>query len=121
MKAMTLVFQITAASVESEARSINLAVSEQASNYVSELVNQIVLPADAKSVLLSLITQDNEINEADGAVTVTLEAGSSYEIASEFSSAQAIVNDNDTPLVAIRAESEVTEDQVADICNPIDN
>ena len=70
---------------------------------------------------MSLITQDNEINEADGAVTVTLEAGSNYEIASEFSTAQAIVSDNDTPLVAIRAESEITEDQVATFVVPIDN
>ena len=47
-----LVFQITAASVESEARSINLAVSEQASNYVSELVNQIVPTSRCKKCFI---------------------------------------------------------------------
>ena len=110
-----IIFQLTASNIELSDRTINLGFSEPNSNYVVEQINQIVLPANSRSVQLIIPTQDNLINESTGEVTVTLEAGLGYEIAEEFNTASTTITDNDRPLIAIRAGEAISEAQTAEV------
>ena len=67
------------------------------------------LTAGATSTVLSVGTVDDEANEADGSVSVTLGTGTGYTIATGTGSAAVSVHDNDEPVVSITAGSAVTE------------
>ena len=70
----------------------------------------VVLTAGAASIALSVGTVDDNANEADGSVSVTLDTGTGYTVATGKDSAAVAVRDNDEPVVvSIAAGSGVTE------------
>ena len=56
-----------------------------------------------------MATTDDSANEADGAVTATLNTGTGYTVATSGGAATAAVADNDVPEISIAAGSGVTE------------
>ena len=58
---------------------------------------------------LTVATVDDAANEADGSVSVTLDTGSGYSIATGKGSDAVAITDNDTPVVSITAGPGVTE------------
>ena len=107
-------FQITASTIEPTDRIINLSVSELNSSYVSEFIDQIILPANAKSVQLAIATEDNLINDLNGDIIVSIEDGTGYEIADDFNIAFATVINNDEPLITINAGDAIEENELAE-------
>ena len=69
----------------------------------------VTLAAGAASATLAIATADDEANEADGSVSVTLDAGTGYTVASGQAAGTVAVRDNDTPVVGIAAGNGVTE------------
>ena len=70
----------------------------------------VTVPANQPSVTLTLATVNDGADEPDGAVTVTLGAGTGYAVAAAPSNAASIaVADDDTPVVSIAAGNDVTE------------
>ena len=70
----------------------------------------VVLTAGAASTALSVGTVDDDANEADGSVSVTLGTGTGYTVATGKDSAAVAVRDNDEPVVvSITPGSGVTE------------
>ncbi len=67
----------------------------------------VVLTAGATSTDLPVATVDDDANEADGSISVTLNTGTDYTVAT--GSAAVTVHDNDAPVVSITAGSGVTE------------
>ncbi len=67
----------------------------------------VVLTAGATSTDLPVATVDDDANEADGSISVTLNTGTDYTVAT--GSAAVTVRDNDAPVVSITAGSGVTE------------
>ncbi len=74
---------------------------------------QVTLAAGAASATLAIATADDGANEADGSVSVTLDAGAGYTLAAGKAAAKVAVRDNDTPAVSIAAGSGVTEGTAA--------
>ncbi len=69
----------------------------------------VTLTAGTTSTALSVGTVDDDTDEADGSVSVTLGAGTGYTIATGKSSAAVAVRDNDEPVIRIVAGTGVTE------------
>ena len=69
----------------------------------------VTLAAGAASVTLSVGTVDDAADEADGSVSVTLDAGTGYTLAAGQGSAVVTVRDDDEPVVSIAAGAGVTE------------
>ena len=59
----------------------------------------VTLPAGTTSAGIEVATVDDAANEEDGSVTVTLDTGSGYTIATGKGSGAVAVTDNDTPVV----------------------
>ena len=57
----------------------------------------VVLTAGAASTDLPVATVDDDANEADGSISVTLNAGTDYTVATGKGSAAVTVRDNDAP------------------------
>ncbi len=70
---------------------------------------QVTLAAGAASATLAIATADDEADEADGSVGVTLDAGAGYTLAAGKAAAKVAVRDNDTPAVSVAAGTGVTE------------
>ena len=69
----------------------------------------VTLAAGATGAGLAVATVDDAADEADGSVSVTLEAGAGYTLATGKGSATVTVRDNDEPAVSIAAGAGVTE------------
>lgn len=61
---------------------------------------------------LTVATDDDDVDEADGAVTAILAGGEGYEVSAFVGSASVAVNDNDTPPTADAPEAEAVEETV---------
>ena len=70
---------------------------------------QLTLAAGATSATLTLATADDGVDEPDGSVSVTLDAGAGYTLAAGQAVGTVAVRDNDEPVVSIAAGSGVTE------------
>ena len=69
----------------------------------------VTLKAGTTSIALSVATVDDDADEADGSVSVTLASGTGYTVATGKGSAAVAVRDNDEPVVSIAGGSGVTE------------
>ena len=69
----------------------------------------LTLAAGATSATVTLATVDDEADEADGSVSVTLDVGTGYTIAAGKAAGAVAVRDNDTPAVSVAAGNAVTE------------
>ena len=73
----------------------------------------VTLAAGNASVTLAVATEDDGVDEADGSVSVTLDAGTGYTVAAGAGGASVAVRDNDEPVVGISAGAAVTEGAAA--------
>ena len=69
----------------------------------------VTLAAGAASATLAIATADDGVDEADGSVSVTLDAGAGYAIAEGKAAGTVAVRDNDEPVISIAGGSGVTE------------
>ncbi len=69
----------------------------------------VTLAAGTTTASLLIDTVDDALDEADGAVTVTVDSRTGYTIATNQDTASVPVHDNDEPVVRITAGSGVTE------------
>ncbi len=70
---------------------------------------QLTLAAGATSATLALPTADDGVDEPDGAVSVTLDAGAGYTVAAGQAAGTVAVRDNDEPVISIAGGAGVTE------------
>ncbi len=70
---------------------------------------QVTLAAGAASATLAIATADDGADEADGSVSVSLDAGAGYTIAAGQAAGTVAVRDNDEPVISIAGGSGVTE------------
>ena len=70
---------------------------------------QLTLAAGTTSATLALATADDGVDEPDGAVSVTLDAGTGYTVAAGQAAGTVAVRDNDDPVISIAAGNDVTE------------
>ena len=83
---------------------------------------QLTLAAGTTSATLALATDDDGVDEPDGAAIVTLDAGAGYTVAAGQAAGTVAVRDNDDPVVSIAAGSGVTEGNPASFtltANPV--
>ena len=71
------------------------------------------LAAGSASVTLDVATENDGVNESDGSVSVTLDAGAGYTVAAGEASAAVTVRDDDEPVLSIAAGIGVTEGATA--------
>ena len=93
------------------AQTVSVSVTEEGSVLESSVTatREVEFTAGAAALTLSVATVDDEVDEVDGAVTVTVEEGSGYQ-AGAVRQATVAVRDNDTVgLVVSRTELGVTE------------
>ena len=111
------VFTISANPAPASALTVTLTVADDASSdflaQVDEGEKTVTIAGGQTSATLTVSTQDDSQDEADGSVTATLQADSGYTLASP-STATVAVSDNDEPpaiipVVGIAGGSAVTE------------
>ncbi len=83
--------------------AVSVSVTDEAAALVSAPPATVTVAAGAMSVTLTLATEDDAVDEADGAVTVELLAGAGYELGAA-TSATATVTDDDVATFAVTAE-----------------
>ncbi|MCY3786751.1 MAG: hypothetical protein OXG47_08525, partial [bacterium] len=105
-------FTITADPAPSAALSVTLAVTQTGDYGVSTGTRTVVIPTSGtKSVTVT--TANDAADEADGSVTVTLQAGSGYTVSSARAAATVAVSDDDVPALSVRAGAGVSEGTAA--------
>ena len=110
-------FTITRTGATSADLTVHVAVSDGVSDFLDgDPPTEVTIPTGSASAALTVATDDDDTDEADGSVTATLTAAAAYDLGSP-SAATVIVQDNDqtiTPLVTIAAgTSPVTEGTAA--------
>ncbi len=95
-------FTLTRAGGADEALTVAVSVSETGDVISDDLLTMADFTADDSTVSVSVATEDDGIDEADGAVTMTVDAGEDYDVG-EASSATVTVLDDDLPLVTVSA------------------
>ena len=73
----------------------------------------VTIAAGSERSLLAILTDDDDLDEAGGTITVALVAGDDYQLSSTAGelSASISVSDNDKPRVSIRASSDLSIDE----------
>ena len=111
------VFTVSASSGPATALTVTLTVADDGSSdflaQSDEGEKTVTIAAGQTSATLTLNTQDDSADEADGSVTATVSSGAGYTVGSP-STATVAVSDNDptpqgTPVVRIAAGADVTE------------
>ncbi len=102
-------FTITASPAPSSPLEVKLTVSQSGAFAASGQTGaKTVTVPTSGSVTLAVSTADDAVDEADGSVTATVDAGTGYTVGSA-ATATVSVADNDEPVVSIAAGSGVTE------------
>ena len=107
----TATFTVTADSAPQSDLTIGYTVS-QSGDYLDAPgsgARTVTLVAGATTVSVAIGTVDDAADEVDGAVSVTVDTGTGYTIATHQDSASVPVRDNDEPVVRISAGSGITE------------
>ncbi len=106
-------FKVTASPVPQDAITVNLNVAATGDYDVPTGAHTVVVPSTNNgTVLFSLPFINDRVNEPNGTVTATVQAGSDYAVGNPDSSTITVV-DNDTPQVNISAGADVTEGEDA--------
>ena len=102
-------YTLTASPVPGANLTVNIGVAEVGDYIKGAAPTSVFFPAGSATASLSIPTDDDSANEADGSVTVTLESGTGYSVGSAASDS-VTVQDNDVPALTISAgTSPVTE------------
>ncbi len=107
----TATFTVTADSAVQSDLTIGYTVSQSGDYLDAPGSGQrtVTLVAGATTVSVSIGTVDDALDEVDGAVSVTVDTGNGYTLATNQDSASVPVRDNDEPVVRISAGSGITE------------
>ena len=107
------VFTIRSSIALREDLTINLDIvsSDFISGSISDF-NQVTIPARETIVMHAVETDDDNIDEADGSISISLLASTTYDINSNASAATITILDND-PIVWITAADPITEGENA--------
>ncbi len=90
-------FTLTASPAPHASLAVTIAVSQSGDFGVSPGSQTVTIPATG-SATLTVATSDDGVDEADGAVTATVSAGSGYTVSSTAGAATvAVADDDDTP------------------------
>ena len=90
-------FTLTASSAPSSSLQVTIQVTESGSFLTGTIPGTVTIAADATSADLSLQTDDDEVYEDNGSVTVTIQEGDDYEASEDSASATVSVENNDPP------------------------
>ena len=102
------VFSITSSMIISEELALDLTVGAESSNYIvgqPSDYSRVVIPVGQTEVLHIVRTHDDEIEEANGLVELTLVAGTGFNINEANNVATIEVLDNDLTNPAVRVEA----------------
>ena len=105
------VFTVTASPAPASNLDVSVTVS-QSGDYGATTGQRTVTVPTTGSVTFTVGTTDDDVDETDGSVTATVNAGSGYTVSSSQGAAMVGVADNDdapTPVVSVSAGSGVTE------------
>ena len=99
------VFTVTASTAPTADLEVTLAVADDTnSDFLAagdEGKKTVTIAASQTSAELTVPTQDDSVNEADGSVTATVEAGSGYTPSGTNASASVAVSDDDAPTLSV--------------------
>ena len=94
------VFTVSASPVPASNLTVNLTVAEATgSNFIASNnkgMKTVDIPASSRSMTYTVATEDDNMDESNGSVTVTVKDGTGYTVGSP-SEASVTVNDNDVP------------------------
>ena len=76
--------------------------NRRAAHLTRPLPSSVTIPVHATSVILQLTTVQDQVDEPDGTVTVTIEPSSAYKVSPTDSAATITVRDDDLPTVSIK-------------------
>ena len=97
---MDVVFRVTASRTVTANLTVNLTIAEAAgSNFIASNnkgMKTVDIPASSRSMTYTVATEDDNMDESNGSVTVTVRDGTGYTVGSP-SEASVTVNDNDVP------------------------
>ena len=102
------VFTITSSITSSEDLTISLDVGSESSRFLSgspSEFNQVVIPAGRTTVSHIVQTEDDDVEEVHGTISLTLQTGSGYSISEANRSAEIVVFDNDLSTPTLRVEA----------------
>ena len=102
------VFTITSSITASEDLTISLDVGAESSRFLSgspSEFNQVVIPAGQTTVSHIVETEDDDVEEVHGTISLTLQTGSGYSISEANRSAEIVVFDNDLSTPTLRVEA----------------
>ena len=106
-------FTVSASPMPTSNLTVNLSVTEAAGssfvNSTNKGMKMVIIPASSGSMTYTVATEDDNIDESNGSVTVTITNNTSYIVGSP-SSAMVVVNDDDvTPRITSDATKSVAE------------
>ena len=104
------VFTVTASPAPASPLAVSVTVAADGDYGVTAGSQSVTIPTGG-SATLTLATANDEVDEADGSVTATVNAGEGYTVGSPASGTVAIADNDDAPLpaVTVSAGADVTE------------
>ena len=93
-------FTVTAASAPAESLTVNLSVSGGEAYLTGTIPTAATIVPGQTSASVTLLTEDDVVDEPNGTVTVTLTSGDGYSLAA-VTSVQVSINDDDDPPTGI--------------------
>ena len=103
-----VIFTLTSTPVPQTSLEVDVTIAQTGDYGVTPGKRTVTIPI-AGTATLTIPTTEDTVDEADGAVTATLEAKAIYNISSTHGTASITVEDNDTPEIRIAANGDVTE------------
>ena len=103
-------FTVTATPAPSAPLAVTLTVGQSGDHAASGETGtrQVTVPTGG-SVAIEVATENDAVDEPDGSVSVTLDAGAGYTVAAGQAAGTVAVRDNDEPVISIAGGSGVTE------------
>ena len=101
-------FTLTASPAPAQALSVSVSPSESGDYGVGSTAKTVKIGTSGTATVTFPTTDDN-IDEADGSVTATVDSGAGYTVSSSQGSATLAVADDDVPELSIASDGNVTE------------
>ncbi len=108
----SVTFTVTASPAPAADLAVSVTVATTGDFGYGTLPVSVTIPTSG-SATVTIATTDDEVDEADGSVTLTVNAGSGYTVSSTQGAATADVADNDDPVVEEQTGYTVDPDVVA--------
>ena len=102
------VFRLTRTGDSTLALPVTFSVSDPGSALSASAPTSATIPANATTALVALATADDNIIEPNSTITLTLTDGDAYDLGSDRT-ATLTVQDNDSPVVTVSSDGDVTE------------